>query len=169
MGLFGCRFTSLAHAGRSCVLESVPAKTFAEQWGCETPRLRHDEPVTSGSADLDATWRARHPGLFADQTLDFAGVGYGHLSLRFTLDAKPDDMVSNVRVIGLNQKRVLVCTNDLGWRFLPGGTREPNEDVQHTAERELLEEAGSVVAPVMMSSAAAMVTTDFMATVAPTR
>jgi 8-oxo-dGTP diphosphatase len=100
--------------------------------------------VPSGSADLDAIWRVRHPGLFAEQTLDFAGVGYGHLSLRFTLAVPPDDLVSNVRVIGLNHGRVVVCTNDLGWRFLPGGTREPDEDVHRTAERELLEEAGAV-------------------------
>ncbi|MBA3529352.1 MAG: NUDIX domain-containing protein [Propionibacteriaceae bacterium] len=99
---------------------------------------------SGGHPNPDAIWRPRYPRLFETRTLDFAGVGYGHLSLSFTLSAPPDDLVSNVRVIGLNQGRVVVCSNDLGWRFLPGGTREPGEQVRHTAERELLEEAGAV-------------------------
>lgn len=96
---------------------------------------------SGGHPDPEATWRLRFPGLFETRTHDFAGVGYGHLSLSFTLSTPPNDLISNVRVIGLNQGRVVVCSNDLGWRFLPGGTREPGEQVQDTAERELLEEA----------------------------
>jgi len=90
-------------------------------------------------------WRPRFPELFGSRTHDFAGVGFGHLSLRFTLSTPPDALVSNVRVIGLRRGRIVLCSNDLGWRFLPGGTREPGERVQDTAERELLEEAGAVL------------------------
>jgi 8-oxo-dGTP diphosphatase len=101
---------------------------------------RAPEPV-----DPDAAWSSRFPQLFAARSFDFAGVGHPHLRLRFSLSTPPDELVSNVRIIGLHRGHVLVCANDQGWRFLPGGTREPGEPVEQTAGRELMEEAGAVL------------------------
>ena len=39
---------------------------------------------------------------------------------------------------------VVVCRSVEGWRFLPGGTREPGESVADLVRRELREEAGYV-------------------------
>jgi 8-oxo-dGTP diphosphatase len=41
---------------------------------------------------------------------------------------------------------LIVCRSADGWRFLPGGTREPRESLTDLVARELLEEAGAVVA-----------------------
>ena len=60
----------------------------------------------------DSVWQARFPSLFNSQSLDFAGVGYRHLSMAFTLETPPDDLVGNVRVIGHSQGRLVVCSND---------------------------------------------------------
>lgn len=40
---------------------------------------------------------------------------------------------------------VVVCRSGQGWRFLPGGTREPGESLAELAGRELMEEAGAVL------------------------
>ena len=37
---------------------------------------------------------------------------------------------------------VVVCRSVEEWRFLPGGTREPDEPVRDLVDRELREEAG---------------------------
>lgn len=41
---------------------------------------------------------------------------------------------------------MVVCRSEQGWRFLPGGTPEPGESLEDLAGRELLEEAGAVLA-----------------------
>jgi len=41
--------------------------------------------------------------------------------------------------------KIVVCRSEQGWRFLPGGTREPGEALDDLARRELMEEAGAVL------------------------
>ncbi|TCN37342.1 8-oxo-dGTP diphosphatase [Kribbella orskensis] len=84
------------------------------------------------------TWVERFPELFAP-----AFWAWGELDVRFTTEQPADELVSNVHVVGRTEGGVVVCANDLGWRFLPGGTREPDEPIHETARRELLEEAGA--------------------------
>lgn len=89
------------------------------------------------------TWAERFPALFAPAVWE-----WGDLDVRYSMDEPPDELVSNVHVIGRTDGGIVVCRNDLGWRFLPGGTREPHEPIEETARRELLEEAGArIVGP----------------------
>lgn len=85
-----------------------------------------------------AEWAARFPRLFATEH----GPD-GEFDATFSLDPPPDRLVSNVHVIGRTNGGIVLCRNDLGWRFLPGGTREPGETIDQTARRELREEAGA--------------------------
>jgi len=90
---------------------------------------------------VDAVWRDRFPGLFESVYLDDAGC-----DMSFTVEPFPLDLVTRLHVLAVPAPgRVLVCRTDNGWRFLPGGTREPGETLQQTTERELLEEAGARV------------------------
>lgn len=49
-----------------------------------------------------------------------------------------------MRLLATTGSRVVVCQTVEGWRTLPGGSRERGEDVETTARRELVEEAGCV-------------------------
>lgn len=93
------------------------------------------DPVSHADAADLAT---RFPRLFAPQRWE-----WGNLDTQFSLDLPPEDLVSNVHVLARTDGGLVLCRNDLGWRFLPGGTREPDETVEETARRELLEEAGA--------------------------
>jgi 8-oxo-dGTP diphosphatase len=84
------------------------------------------------------SWPERFPDVF--------GPGYwawGELDVQVSTDRPPDELISNVHVVARTGGGVVVCRNDLGWRFLPGGTREPGEPILQTARRELVEEAGA--------------------------
>jgi len=86
----------------------------------------------------DGHWSVRFPDLFSDQYADYADA-----RLRFTTAAVPEDLVSRLHLVAVTQAaEVLVCRSEAGWRFLPGGTREPGESLDDLARRELMEEAG---------------------------
>jgi 8-oxo-dGTP diphosphatase len=87
----------------------------------------------------DGHWSARFPGLFQDQYAEYAGSRVG-----FTTVAVPEDLVSRLHLVAVTAAgTVIVCRDELGWRFLPGGTREPGESLGDLARRELMEEAGA--------------------------
>ncbi|MGI8868679.1 MAG: NUDIX hydrolase [Mycobacteriales bacterium] len=85
-------------------------------------------------------WAERFPVLFARSQWNWGGI-----TAQFGPAEPPDALVGNVHVVARCGARVVVCRNDLGWRFLPGGTREPDEPIIETARRELVEEAGATL------------------------
>jgi 8-oxo-dGTP diphosphatase len=87
----------------------------------------------------DGDWPVRFPGLFREQYADYAGA-----RLRFTTTAVPQELVSRLHLVAVTPAaEVIVCRIEEGWRFLPGGTREPGESLTDLARRELMEEAGA--------------------------
>jgi len=77
--------------------------------------------------------------LFAESYVDYADCRLG-----FTTRPVPDDLVARLHLVALTpQRQVIVCRSIQGWRFLPGGTREPGEPLVELARRELMEEAGA--------------------------
>lgn len=87
----------------------------------------------------DDHWAARFPGLFSEQYVDYADC-----RLTFTTAPVPDELVSRLHLVAVTPEAlVVVCRSEPGWRFLPGGTREPGESLLDLAERELMEEAGA--------------------------
>lgn len=89
----------------------------------------------------DGRWRMRFPDLFQEHYVDYAGC---HVS--FTTGAVPGQLVSRLHLVAVTSDRdVVVCRSDQGWRFLPGGTREPGERLTGLARRELMEEAGALL------------------------
>lgn len=86
-------------------------------------------------------WADRFPTLFAAEF-----VGYSNSDTTYTTDPAPDALVSRLHLIAVTEDGlVVVCRSDRGWRFLPGGTREPDESLADLARRELMEEAGAVL------------------------
>lgn len=83
-------------------------------------------------------WSQQLPELFAPAFWE-----WGELDVSFTTEEPADELISNIHVVARTEGGLVVCRNDLGWRFLPGGTREPGESIEETARRELLEEAGA--------------------------
>ncbi|MEU4603449.1 NUDIX domain-containing protein [Kribbella sp. NPDC023972] len=90
-------------------------------------------------------WEDQFPELFTRAPFQWGGVADDRLEVQFVLERPADHLVSNVKVIGRSGGGVVVCASDQGWRFLPGGTREPGETIDDTARRELFEEAGAVI------------------------
>jgi len=92
------------------------------------------------SGELDP-WRERFPELFREVLVDYAGC-----RIAYTTAAVPPELVSRLHLVAVTPEGlVVVCRSDRGWRFLPGGTREPGESLDDLARRELMEEAGAVL------------------------
>lgn len=91
--------------------------------------------MTSG----DESWRSHFPDLYRETYVDYADC-----RIRYTMAGQPDALVSRLHLVAVTDDgRVVVCRSEQGWRFLPGGTREPGESLTELARRELLEEAGA--------------------------
>jgi 8-oxo-dGTP diphosphatase len=89
----------------------------------------------------DQRWAATFPGLYANSYVDYAGCWLG-----FTVGPVPDELISRLHLVARTGRGdVIVCRSVQGWRFLPGGTREPGEALPELARRELMEEAGAQV------------------------
>lgn len=89
----------------------------------------------------DAHWAARFPALFRG---DY--VGYADCRVTFTTAAIPEHLVSRLHLVAVTPgAEVVVCRSEQGWRFLPGGTREPGESLHGLGGRELMEEAGALL------------------------
>ncbi|KRF11578.1 hypothetical protein ASG90_17825 [Nocardioides sp. Soil797] len=83
-------------------------------------------------------WAAHFPRLFSEQYVDYADA-----VVTCTSEVPPDALVARLHMVAHDQHgNVVVCRSRQGWRFLPGGTREPAETVAALARRELMEEAG---------------------------
>jgi 8-oxo-dGTP diphosphatase len=88
----------------------------------------------------DALWRSRFPELFAPGYWE-----WGQQDVQFSLAPPPAELVTNVHVVARCGGKLVISVTDLGWRVLPGGTREPGETVEENAARELVEEAGATL------------------------
>ena len=77
--------------------------------------------------------------LSAETTVRYAP----HVTLSFTDERPVVDNISRAHVVAVTSAgEVVVCRSVEEWRFLPGGTREPDESVAELIGRELREEAG---------------------------
>jgi 8-oxo-dGTP diphosphatase len=83
----------------------------------------------------------RFPLLYAQQRWEWAGI-----DAVFSTELPPDELVTNVHVVGFVGQRIVVCRDNRGVWMLPGGTREEGESVQDCVARELKEEAGARLA-----------------------
>ncbi|MGI8901011.1 MAG: NUDIX domain-containing protein [Nocardioides sp.] len=83
----------------------------------------------------DESWRKRFPELFREGYVEYADC-----RLSYTTRAMPEELVARLHLVAVTEdSHVVVCRSELGWRFLPGGTREPDESLAELARRELLE------------------------------
>ena len=71
-------------------------------------------------------------------------VAYAGCDIQYRPTPPPADLISRLHLVArTDEGLVVVCRSVEGWRFLPGGTREPDEPVPQLAARELVEEAGA--------------------------
>ncbi|WP_420113048.1 NUDIX hydrolase [Pseudactinotalea sp.] len=97
--------------------------------------------VSRGGLD-ERRWSERFPGLFRSRPFTWGDIADERLRIQFSLAVPPDELISNVKVIGRCGDGVVVFETTQGWRNLPGGTREPEESLAETAARETQEEVG---------------------------
>jgi 8-oxo-dGTP diphosphatase len=90
------------------------------------------------SPELISSPEDRYPALFAPQRWEWGGI-----DARFGLAVPPDELITNIHLIGFVDDRVVLCEDSRGHWFLPGGTREDGEPVRDCLVRELREEAGA--------------------------
>ncbi|MER7770824.1 NUDIX hydrolase [Kitasatospora sp. NPDC096140] len=81
---------------------------------------------------------ARFPALHAPQYWS-----WGRYDAQFSTVLPPDDLVTNIHLVGFADGEVVLCRDDRDHWFLPGGTREQGESITTCLERELREEAGA--------------------------
>jgi hypothetical protein len=66
-------------------------------------------------------WAARFPRLFRPRF-----EAYANADLDFRLGAPSEARVTRLHLVAVDPEgRVVVCRSVEGWRFLPGGRREP--------------------------------------------
>jgi len=98
--------------------------------------------TTDRAAEL-ADLAARFPVLHAPQRWAWGGI-----DAQFSAELPPDELITNIHLVGFTEGRVVLCRDARGHWFLPGGTREDGETVESCLVRELREEAGaSLVGP----------------------
>ncbi|HEX5291032.1 MAG TPA: NUDIX domain-containing protein [Streptosporangiaceae bacterium] len=85
--------------------------------------------------------RERFPLLYAPQRWEWGGM-----DAAFSAEPPPDELVTNIHVIGFAGAQIVVCREERGRWFLPGGTREEGESIADCVARELREEAGARLA-----------------------
>jgi 8-oxo-dGTP diphosphatase len=88
--------------------------------------------------DRVVDWPSEFPQLFRAWPVPYAPV-----IARFDLARPADALISRIHLVARTEGGVVVCRSANGWRFLPGGTREPGETVEQIVDRELAEEAGA--------------------------
>jgi 8-oxo-dGTP diphosphatase len=94
--------------------------------------------VESASVTTTQGLAERFPTLFAPTRWEWAGF-----DASFSVDRPPESLVQSVHVVAFVESSVVVCRHKGNEWFLPGGTREPGEGIEQTADRELMEEAGA--------------------------
>ncbi|WP_329563060.1 NUDIX domain-containing protein [Kitasatospora sp. NBC_01266] len=90
------------------------------------------------TTDLQTPSEDRFPALFAPQRWEWGGI-----DAQFALELPPDELITNIHLIGFIGESVVLCRDARGHWFLPGGTREAAESIDDCLVRELREEAGA--------------------------
>lgn len=87
----------------------------------------------------DQRWHGTFPRLYGYDYVDYADC-----DVRYTVEPAPDPLVSRLHLVAVTDAGDVVVSQSVqGWRFLPGGTREPGESLEELTRRELVEEAGA--------------------------
>ncbi|WP_338761943.1 NUDIX domain-containing protein [Nocardia vulneris] len=68
---------------------------------------------------------------------------WGEMDVQFRTAAPPDELVTNIHVVGFVGDTVVLCRDERDVWLLPGGTREKDESIDACLRRELREEAGA--------------------------
>lgn len=101
--------------------------------------------MTNMLSEEDRRWSERFPSLFQSRPFSWGGIADDRLQIQFSQSKPPDELVSNVKVIGRYNGGVVVFETDQGWRSVPGGTREFGESLYVAANREAREEVGGLI------------------------